>query len=120
MGVSLDKMDKKEVNEYVTAIHDFGEVFAQRSVKPYIQDWMMSSFLHLGRLQIKALSVLYNFTDKVLRERREYHKSTGYKYLQEIEQSDDNEIHENEYFGTFVALDNVRKKSISNNFILHF
>ncbi|NP_001165978.1 cytochrome P450 4AB12 isoform X1 [Nasonia vitripennis] len=85
MGVALDKIDAKELKEYKMAIHDMGDVVVQRSVQPYVLDWMMSPLIKLGRMQKNALTVLHKFTDKVLKERRNYHNRTENKYLHELD-----------------------------------
>ncbi|XP_008202892.1 cytochrome P450 4C1 isoform X2 [Nasonia vitripennis] len=72
LGISLDKLDNKVLQEYKEAIREIDDIFVYRGARPYITDWMMY-FLPLGRRQDHAIKILHEFTDRIIRERKEYH-----------------------------------------------
>ncbi|XP_001601822.2 cytochrome P450 4C1 [Nasonia vitripennis] len=81
LGVVLNKMNDQEVKKYKQAILDVGSVVLYRTVRPFIANWMLPFVWKIGHMQRNALKILHDFTDKVLKERRKYHESTGYRYL---------------------------------------
>ncbi|XP_023246853.1 cytochrome P450 4C1-like [Copidosoma floridanum] len=94
LGVALDKLDPKIMEDYKKAIYKLGSIAVYRIPRPYIHDWMLKlfPFLRISREQRQALGVLHNFTDKIVQERREYHNRTGGKYLEELNDEDDETV----------------------------
>ncbi|NP_001165932.1 cytochrome P450 4AB23 [Nasonia vitripennis] len=90
MGVALDSLDTKTIEKYKQAIYKIGEITVYRMPRPYIHDWMLKlvPFLPINRHRKQALSILHEFTAKVLKERKEYHDRTGNKYLQGLTEED--------------------------------
>ncbi|XP_014219869.1 cytochrome P450 4C1-like [Copidosoma floridanum] len=84
MGVGLDTIDGKIVDEYKKAVHDMGNVVLYRMPRPYITTWMMNFVWKMGRVQRNAVKILHGFTDKVIRDRKDYHKRTENTYLKEF------------------------------------
>ncbi|KAL7290063.1 hypothetical protein TKK_0015792 [Trichogramma kaykai] len=86
MGVDLNKLDIEDVEKYRKAIYDIGRIVVWRMPRPFITDWMlkMVPFLQMNRDYNRALTHVHQFTDKVVQERREYHKKTNYKYLEDL------------------------------------
>ncbi|OXU18179.1 hypothetical protein TSAR_002616 [Trichomalopsis sarcophagae] len=72
LGISLAKLDNKVLQEYKEAIREIDDIFVYRGARPYITDWMLY-FLPLGRRQDHAIKILHDFTDRIIRERKEYH-----------------------------------------------
>ncbi|KAL7292865.1 hypothetical protein TKK_0013539 [Trichogramma kaykai] len=97
MGINLEKLDKKTSEKYVQALHQNGSIVVYRIARPYITDWMMNTFMKLGSVQKRALQILLDFTQKVVRERREYHERTDYKYINGVE-SDEKESDSNDVY----------------------
>ncbi|XP_058802590.1 cytochrome P450 4C1-like [Phymastichus coffea] len=89
MGVPFDKVDEN-VQEYKRAVFTIGDILMYRAVRPYIQEWMLTPLIKLGRLQKQTLSILHAFTDKVLLDRKEYHERTDYKDLRDFSNSEAN------------------------------
>ncbi|KAJ8675054.1 hypothetical protein QAD02_010840 [Eretmocerus hayati] len=94
MGVALNKMDSKTIDEFTGAVHGIGDYFIRRIVKPYITDWSLKvmPFLDISRKRNKCLGILHRFTDKMIQERRNYHERTGYEYLQQFTDNPDESV----------------------------
>ncbi|XP_058807856.1 cytochrome P450 4C1-like [Phymastichus coffea] len=86
MGLDLSKIDQKITKKYKETIHTIGNFVVWRMPRPYIHDWMLrlTPFLKFNRDMKNALSVLHDFTNKVVQERRKYHEENGYNYLQDF------------------------------------
>lgn len=69
----------------------------------------MNFLWKLKKLQNDTLQILHGFTNKVLLERREYHRRTDNKYLKHIDDNDD-ESDDFVYGGNF---DNNNDKKLS-------
>ncbi|OXU30847.1 hypothetical protein TSAR_012651 [Trichomalopsis sarcophagae] len=83
MGVPLDgdHKDKEASNKYKNAVYRMGNIIFFRLVRPYIWDWMVPFIPKHNREVKEVLANLNNFTDKIVEERRKYHASTNYQYL---------------------------------------
>nr|NP_001165933.1 cytochrome P450 4AB22 precursor [Nasonia vitripennis] len=81
MGIVLDKVDKKTADDYKNAVYEIGRIIMYRLARPYIREWMLNPLMNLARVQKRVLKTLHDFTEKVVKDRREYHERTENKYL---------------------------------------
>ncbi|XP_067206750.1 cytochrome P450 4C1-like [Linepithema humile] len=85
MGTSLKDMDKNQVKEYRQAIHEISKIISTRIIKPWLYPDVTFALSSLGRKQAKNLKILHGFTEKVIAERKQYHKNTDGRYLKQFE-----------------------------------
>ncbi|XP_039304801.1 cytochrome P450 4C1-like isoform X1 [Solenopsis invicta] len=86
MGTSLQGMNSVQ-QEYRKAVHRMGELFIYRLVRHWlISDWIFA-LTSQGREQVKILKILHGFTNKIIAERKDYHKRTNGQYLKNFNQS---------------------------------
>ncbi|XP_020296673.1 cytochrome P450 4C1-like isoform X2 [Pseudomyrmex gracilis] len=83
MGISLHNFDTFK-EQYRKSVEDMGRYFIYRSLSPWLYlDWMFA-LSPTGRKQAKTLKILHGFTEKVIMERKLYHKRTEGRYLKNI------------------------------------
>ncbi|EZA54255.1 Cytochrome P450 4C1 [Ooceraea biroi] len=91
MGISLRNMEAVEQQQYRKAIHDLTKILFYRLFRPwYLNDrlfWFSSKY----KRQTKCLKVLHGFTEKIITERKQYHESTGGRYLNFEHETEDND-----------------------------
>ncbi|GBN13503.1 Cytochrome P450 4C1 [Araneus ventricosus] len=77
MGTQIGAQ-KGENSDYVTAVHSLGDFFNQRFVRPWL--WFDSLFKisSFGRKFDRDLSILHNFTEKVIREKKKERMCQGH------------------------------------------
>ncbi|XP_014232115.1 cytochrome P450 4C1-like [Trichogramma pretiosum] len=89
MGVSLEDVKDEGALKYKKAVHTMGNIVVYRILRPYITDRVMKCMWWLQSLQDRTLATLHQFSNKVLRERKEYHKNTQYKFLKTLNEDVD-------------------------------
>ncbi|XP_039304610.1 cytochrome P450 4C1 [Solenopsis invicta] len=83
MGISMQEKDLFQ-QKYRKAVLRMGELFIYRLMRPWLWvDWMFS-LLPVGREQAKVLKTLHSFTEKIIAERKDYHKQTNGQYLKNL------------------------------------
>ncbi|NP_001165981.1 cytochrome P450 4AB14 precursor [Nasonia vitripennis] len=86
MGIQFQTIGNK-AEEYRKAIEHYFSSIAYRATRPYIKDWMLRYFSE-GRRILATVKVLREFTDKIIDERREYHKQTKQESFQKYVDDD--------------------------------
>ncbi|XP_036144300.1 cytochrome P450 4C1 [Monomorium pharaonis] len=82
MGTSLRGMGSLQ-QQYRKAVHRMGELLIYRVLRPWLyNDWIFS-LTPKGREQRKILKILHGFTEKIIAERKIYHKHHG-QYLKNL------------------------------------
>ncbi|KAJ9581171.1 hypothetical protein L9F63_023649 [Diploptera punctata] len=71
MGIQIDTQDNKEHAEYADACCNITEEIMKRVISPWLFPQFIYSLTPGGRRFEKYLQTLHNFTDKVLRERKQ-------------------------------------------------
>ncbi|XP_011701424.1 PREDICTED: cytochrome P450 4C1-like [Wasmannia auropunctata] len=94
MGTSLQDMKSDVQQQYREAVYDIGEILIYRLMRPWLTPKMIFSLTSMGEKHEKALKILHGFTEKIIAERKQYHESTGGRYLKHLEDDtvDDKEI----------------------------
>ncbi|XP_036143836.1 cytochrome P450 4C1 [Monomorium pharaonis] len=83
MGTSLQgKSDFQQ--QYRKAVHEMGEIFIYRLVRQWLKDDWIFALTQKGRKQKKILKILHGFTEKIIAERKDYHKHTNGQYLKNL------------------------------------
>ncbi|XP_055925169.1 cytochrome P450 4C1-like [Argiope bruennichi] len=80
---------KGENSDYVTAVHNLGDFFNQRFIRPWLWSDALFRISSLGRKFDRDLSILHNFTEKVIREKKNERLSQEHIFR---EQSPDDEF----------------------------
>ncbi|XP_011637635.1 cytochrome P450 4C1-like isoform X1 [Pogonomyrmex barbatus] len=88
MGISLREIGEFE-EQYRQAIHEIEEISFYRLLRPWLYFNVIFALTPMGRRQAKCLKILHGFTEKIIAERKQYHKSTNEQYLKNFA----NEIH---------------------------
>ncbi|XP_011878425.1 PREDICTED: cytochrome P450 4C1-like [Vollenhovia emeryi] len=96
MGTSLNKMGEFQ-KQYRQAVHDMGKIIIYRLMRPWLTPSMIFALTSKGRQHAKNLKILHGFSEKIIAERKQYHESTGGRYLKHFE--DDIETDEKEEIG---------------------
>ncbi|XP_072762553.1 uncharacterized protein [Anoplolepis gracilipes] len=96
MGISLQQLGQFQ-QQYRNAIHDMSELLIYRLFKPWTYKNSFFSLLLQGRKQKEVLKILHGFTEKIIAERKLYHKRTNGRYLKNFESN--KEIDDIEVFG---------------------
>ncbi|CAL2040885.1 hypothetical protein CAEBREN_29480 [Caenorhabditis brenneri] len=78
MGKSIGAQ-LSENNEYVWAVHTINEVIARRTNNPLLWSKFVYNLTEDGKTHEKCLRILHAFTKKVILERKETLKESGYK-----------------------------------------
>ncbi|XP_036142986.1 cytochrome P450 4C1 isoform X1 [Monomorium pharaonis] len=85
MGTSLQGMGAFQ-QQYRKAVHRMGEICVYRFFRPWLYaDWIFS-LSPTGREQKQILKVLHGFTEKIIAERKDYHRSTNGQYLRNFDE----------------------------------
>ncbi|KAL0134232.1 hypothetical protein PUN28_001197 [Cardiocondyla obscurior] len=111
MGISLRRM-KSFQKHYRNAVHKMGELVVYRLFRQWLRyDWVF--FLtSKGREQKKILKTLHEFTEKIIAERKMYHKNMNGQFsknlgkgTEEIDANDTEVIaSKNNLINTYIAL----------------
>ncbi|XP_011864532.1 PREDICTED: cytochrome P450 4C1-like isoform X1 [Vollenhovia emeryi] len=94
MGISLKGVGSFQ-QHYRNAVYQMGQIIVYRVMRPWLQNNWIFLLMPTGRKQPKILNILYKFTEKIIAERRNYHKLTNGQYLKNINndvEEDDAEI----------------------------
>ncbi|XP_014605809.1 PREDICTED: cytochrome P450 4C1-like [Polistes canadensis] len=92
LGISLKEKGNLE-SEYRNAVHGYGKIIPYRFVRPWYHFDKLFAFSPTGRLEKKLLKTLHNFSKNIIAERMRFHEQTDYKYLQNLNQvNEENEI----------------------------
>ena len=70
MGVKLNAQTQEDV-PYVTALHRFGEIFAERSTAPWMWYPILFDNSRIGKEFYAQIKILHEFTRSVVRKRKE-------------------------------------------------
>ncbi|XP_036146947.1 cytochrome P450 4C1-like isoform X2 [Monomorium pharaonis] len=85
MGTSLQGMGAFQ-QQYRKAVYRMGELCAHRLFRPWLYaDWIFS-LSPTGKEQKQILNILHGFTEKIIAERKDYHKSTNGQYLRNFDE----------------------------------
>ncbi|XP_070168059.1 cytochrome P450 4C1-like [Polyergus mexicanus] len=107
MGISLQKLCRNEFQQqYRNAVHDIIELIVYRAFRPWLYNDLLFSLSPQGRKQTKILKILHGFTEKVITERKLYHKRTNDRYLKNLENDKETEIDNVKIFG-------IKKKQLA-------
>ncbi|XP_070155094.1 cytochrome P450 4C1-like [Polyergus mexicanus] len=98
MGISLQKLNKFKSQQYRNATHDIIDLIFYRAFRPWSYNDLLFSLSPQGRKQKKVLKILHGFTEKVIAERKLYHKRTNDRYLRKLENDKETEIYDDEVF----------------------
>uniref|UniRef100_UPI003B5B31EC cytochrome P450 4C1-like n=1 Tax=Leptopilina boulardi TaxID=63433 RepID=UPI003B5B31EC len=82
MGTVLHEADIQ--NSYRTALTKLVEIMLYRAFRPWLHNKWIFKLLSNGKEYEKYLSVLHNFSRKIIKERKEYHEETENQYLKSI------------------------------------
>ncbi|KAJ8686716.1 hypothetical protein QAD02_022510 [Eretmocerus hayati] len=89
MGVSLDDdQDKDMCAKYKNSIYKMGNILVYRVLKPFIFDWMVPFVPYLRKHQGEALRDSSNFIEKIIEDRRSYHRENVSDSLKEVSLED--------------------------------
>ncbi|RLU27442.1 hypothetical protein DMN91_001246 [Ooceraea biroi] len=92
MGISLRNIDAREQQQYRQAVHEIGELLFYRMLRPWYYSDMTFPMSSRYKDQVKCLKVLHEFTEKVIKERKQYHESTNGRFLNFEKAEEDEEI----------------------------
>ncbi|XP_047354946.1 cytochrome P450 4C1-like [Vespa velutina] len=91
MGTSLRGTGEFEA-KYRNAVHDFGKIVVYRLARPWYFFDTIFALSQRGRQQKELLKTLHGFSKKIIAERILFHEQTKGKYLQNVEEVDENQI----------------------------
>ncbi|XP_011699620.1 PREDICTED: cytochrome P450 4C1-like isoform X2 [Wasmannia auropunctata] len=84
MGTSLQDLGEFQ-QQYRKAVHQMGELHVYRLVRQWLFfDWIFD-LTSKGREQTKVLKILHGFTERIIAERKLYHRRTNGKYLKNFD-----------------------------------
>ncbi|XP_058800775.1 cytochrome P450 4C1-like [Phymastichus coffea] len=100
MGTSLEGKKEFQV-KYRNAVRLMGEILFHRLTKPWLKPDRLFAWFEKSRQQKEALKILHGFTSQIINEREEYHRKTGNKFLEKVNDSatDDEGSSSEEVFG---------------------
>ncbi|XP_067210642.1 cytochrome P450 4C1-like [Linepithema humile] len=84
MGISMKDMGKFQ-EQYRTAVHEGSKMTLDRLTQPWLYSDTIFAFSPLGRRQAKNLKILHGFTEKIIAQRKQYHKNIDGQYLKQFE-----------------------------------
>ncbi|XP_032690305.1 cytochrome P450 4C1-like isoform X2 [Odontomachus brunneus] len=105
MGTSPHNLGTMQ-EKYRHKVHQLGQLLIYRIVRPWLFNDIIFALTPKGREQKKILQNLHGFTEKIIAERKMYHKRTNNKELHNIANNDPIEIDNAEIHG-------IRKKRIA-------
>ncbi|XP_046827046.1 cytochrome P450 4C1-like [Vespa crabro] len=120
MGISLRGTGEFEA-KYRHAVHDFGKIAVYRISRPWYHSDTIFALTQRGRQQKELLKTLHGFSKKIIAERILFHEQTKWKYLQNVEEIDENQIFYEEnnknsvYKGRLALLDLLIAVSLKDN-----
>uniref|UniRef100_UPI003B682EB4 cytochrome P450 4C1-like n=1 Tax=Vespa mandarinia TaxID=7446 RepID=UPI003B682EB4 len=91
MGISLRGTGEFET-KYRHALHDFARIAVYRIARPWYHSDTIFALSQCGRQQKKLLKTLHGFSKKIIAERILFHEQTKGKYLENVEEIDENLI----------------------------
>ncbi|XP_047355523.1 cytochrome P450 4C1-like isoform X2 [Vespa velutina] len=91
MGTSLRGTGEFET-KYRHAVHDFGKIAVYRVARPWYHSDTIFALSQRGKQQKELLKTLHGFSKKIIAERILFHEQTNGKYLQNVEEMDENQI----------------------------
>ncbi|KAL6259145.1 hypothetical protein P5V15_009067 [Pogonomyrmex californicus] len=97
MGTCLQRMGESQV-QYRQAIHEMGNIFVYRLMRPWLAFDSIFALTPMGRKQAKCLKILHGFTEKIIEERKQYHERNNRRYLENFSnkidkiEADDEEV----------------------------
>uniref|UniRef100_UPI003B5A6B3B cytochrome P450 4C1-like n=1 Tax=Leptopilina heterotoma TaxID=63436 RepID=UPI003B5A6B3B len=94
MGTVLHEADIQ--NSYRSALNKLVELMLYRAFRPWLHNKWIFRLFSDGEKYDKYLSVLHNFSSKIIKERKEYHEKTENKYLKSIIATDSDLIYSND------------------------
>ncbi|XP_025267883.1 cytochrome P450 4C1-like isoform X2 [Camponotus floridanus] len=97
MGVSLRTIGEFQ-QQYRNAVHNMIKLIFYRAFRPWFHNNMIFSLSSQRKKQKKILKILHGFTEKIIAERKLYHKRTDGQYLKNLE-SDKEAATNDEVFG---------------------
>ncbi|XP_039307309.1 cytochrome P450 4C1 isoform X2 [Solenopsis invicta] len=83
MGTSLQGLGSFQ-QQYRKAVHQMGEFIVYRLLRQWLKNDWIFSLTPRGREQAKLLKILHGFTEKIIKERKDYHKLTNGQYLKNL------------------------------------
>ncbi|CAK1578594.1 unnamed protein product [Parnassius mnemosyne] len=89
MGTRLS--DESNDKQYKNAIYELGHLIVQRFVRVYLFADFFFNLSPLGKKQKKSLSVIHNFTRKVIKDRKKLIIDNGISLVNEMGEKDDYE-----------------------------
>lgn len=89
MGTQLN--EHSTAKTYKKAVYDLGNIFYHRFIKIYLYPQFIFNATSIARRQNKAVKTVHSFTEKVIRQRREYVKEHGFDMFNQ--NVDDNEVY---------------------------
>ncbi|XP_032682980.1 cytochrome P450 4C1-like [Odontomachus brunneus] len=117
MGTSLHNLGTAQ-EKYRQEVRQMGRFFIYRVMRPWLNDTLFT-LTPEGRKHKKTLQNLHGFTEKIIAERKMYHKRTDNKYLHNITNNDPMETDNAEILGIrkkrFAILDLLISMSQENN-----
>ncbi|XP_011705501.1 PREDICTED: cytochrome P450 4C1-like, partial [Wasmannia auropunctata] len=84
MGSSLRNLGAFE-QQYRKAVHRIGELFAYRTMRPWLRNKWIYSLTEKGKEQKKTLKILHEFTERIITERKLYHERTNDRFLKNFD-----------------------------------
>lgn len=85
LGISLKEKGQLE-SEYRNAVHSYGKIIPFRFARPWYHFNRLFAFSATGRMEKKLLETLHSFSKNIIAERMRFHEETNYKYLQNLDQ----------------------------------
>ncbi|XP_067209359.1 cytochrome P450 4C1-like isoform X1 [Linepithema humile] len=92
MGISLKDMGAFQ-QQYRKTVYEITKLILARLMSPWFYSDMIFALSPMGKRQAKNLKILHGFTEKIIAERKQYHKSTNGQYLKQFE---NNSVNNNE------------------------
>ncbi|KYN33647.1 Cytochrome P450 4C1, partial [Trachymyrmex septentrionalis] len=80
MGISLKERNLYQ-QQYRDAVHKMNQILVYRLMRQWLRNDWIFSLTPKGREQVKVLKILHEFTEKIIAERKVYHKDTNGQYL---------------------------------------
>ncbi|XP_046655329.1 cytochrome P450 4c3-like [Daphnia pulicaria] len=91
MGRHVDAQSKSD-SDYVQSVYKMTQIILARQTQPWLQpDWLFR-LSSLGADQKRCLSILHNFTDQVIRERKAKHRKIGQQRQEDSPEKDNDEF----------------------------
>ncbi|XP_050451715.1 cytochrome P450 4C1-like [Cataglyphis hispanica] len=98
MGISLHDLGAFQ-QKYREAVHQIIELMIYRLVRIWLHNDLIFALTPPGRRQRKVLKILHGFTEKIIVERKLYHKKTNGQYLKNLENDKKADMDDVEMFG---------------------